>query len=124
MILNYLYYSTLFSSGYAFIETIYRYYFYKKSTTLGQTIITFIWTPMILNHFYYFQYYEFNNIAIILFPFNVWLCELSSGYICLYFFNKRFWYYNDSLTYFNHTISLYFAPYWLCLGFILNFLIY
>lgn len=123
MILNYLYYSTIFSSGYALIETIYRYYHYKKVTTLGQTIITFVWSPMIVNHFYYFRYYNYDNIAIVLFPFNIWLCEILSGYFFLYLLNKRFWYYNDSLTFFNHTISLYFASHWLCLGFILQYIV-
>jgi hypothetical protein len=123
MILKYLYYSTIFSSGYALMETIYRYYHYKKVTTLGQTIITFVWSPMILEHFYYFRYYEIDNIAIILFPFNIWLCEILSGYLSLYLLNKRFWYYDDSLTFFNNTISLYFAPHWLCLGFILQYII-
>ena len=105
MILNYLYYSTLFGSGYAFIETMYRYYLYNRTTTLGQTIITFVWTPS-SKPFLLFRYYEFDNIAIILFPFNVWLCEITSGYICIYFLIKDFGIIMI-VTYFNNNISLY-----------------
>jgi hypothetical protein len=122
MLLYYLYYSTILTSGYAFIESSYRYYNKKKYTTLGQTIITFSWSPIIINHVYYFQNYNIENYGILLFPFNIWLCEITCGYLFLYIFNKRFWNYNDNLTYFNKMISLYFYPHWLFLGIIINYL--
>ncbi len=122
MLLYYLYYSTILMSGYALIESTYRYYNQKKYTTLGQTIITFVWSPFIINHFYYFNNYDIENYGILLFPFNIWLCEITSGYISLYFFNIRFWNYNDNLTFFNKMISLYFYPHWLSLGIIINYL--
>ena len=85
MLSYYLYYSTILTSGYAFIESSYRYYNKKKLTTLGQTIITFTWSPLIVNHIYYFQSNDIEIYGILLFPFNIWLCELASGYISLYF---------------------------------------
>ena len=48
----------IFSLGYSIIETIYRQIKYNKTTTVGQTIITFIWTPCIIYHFDYFNLKE------------------------------------------------------------------
>ena len=110
-------YCILFSSCYGIIETIYRQI--KKGTfkytTMGQTCITFLWTPCIIYHFTYFQ-----NYGIILFPFNVWLCEIIFGNLFLFVFKKRLWYYKDNLSFINNTISIYFFSHWLILGILIN----
>ena len=103
----------IFTFSYAIIETVYRQSTSGKITTLGQTIMTFIWTPILVKHF---QYIENQHIAIILFPINIWICELFLGYASLYLFNNRFWYYDDELALFNGLISLSFTHYWLGLG--------
>ena len=108
-----LLYCFIFTIGYGLIETLYRQVTTGDSTTLGQCIITFLWTPMIIYH-----YRNINNkiVRIILFPFNVWLCELLFGSILLYGFNIRLWLYDDVLSYFNGLITIAFFGYWVSLG--------
>ena len=112
----FLYYSCLFSLVYAVVETIYRKIASNTVTTFGQTVITFIWAPVIVYHFNYFDYWS----SIVLFPLNIWLCELMCGGFMLYFYNKRYWFYNDNLSFFNGLISIYFTIYWILLGYIIN----
>ena len=113
-------YCILFSLGYAGIETVYRQINSGEVTTVGQTLITFIWTPVIIYHFSYFG----TKGGIILFPINVWLCEIIFGNILYYLWDYRLWYYNDTFSYFNNTISILFFPYWLTLGICINITIY
>lgn len=112
-----IFYCFIFSFSYATIETIYRLITSGNVTTVAQTAITFLWTPVIL---YHFEIIENNTIKILLFPINIWICELLFGNLLLYFFNYRAWYYNDELALINGTISLSFIHYWVSLGFLIN----
>ena len=110
-------YSFLFTSMYAIIETVYRQINYGRYTTLGQTLITFLWSPCIILHFWIFNDDFF---SVLLFPFNIWLCEYIFGYLFLYYGNMRFWKYNDDLTFCDGIISFYFGGYWFLLGIVLH----
>ena len=107
----------LFTTMYAMIETAYRQIYYGKYTTFGQTLITFLWSPFIVLHFLLINDHF---LSVVLFPFNIWLCEVIFGYLFLTYWNMRFWNYNDKLTFFNGIISLYFGGYWFILGIILH----
>jgi hypothetical protein len=113
-----IFYCFIFSFSYAAIESIYRYYTNGNITTLAQTGITFLWTPIIL---YHFEFIENNTVKILLFPINIWTCEIIFGNLLLYFFNYRAWFYNDKLALLNGIISLSFTHYWIVLGILINF---
>lgn len=112
MILDTLFFTLIYAS----IETGYRFLTNGSTTTIGQTIITFIWSPIIIKHFHIIPY-PYN---ILIFPVNIWLCEIVSGYYVLLFYNTRLWYYSDNLSFCNHFISLYFSGYWIILGYCIN----
>lgn len=115
------FYMIFFTSAYALIETGYRQLLYGKYTTLGQTLITFLWTPCILLHF---QIFNDEIYSVVLFPFNIWLCEVLFGLYFLKSWGLRFWFYNDSLSFFNHLISLSFYGYWFLLGMVIHDFLY
>ncbi len=106
----------VFSLSFATLETIYRLIKNNSTTTIGQTIITFVWSPIIITHYKLIPY----PYSILLFPINVWSCEIVSGYFVLYLFNKRLWNYTGKYVYFNRMISLYWCWYWLFLGCVIN----
>jgi len=103
----------IISFTYALIETSFRQIRNGtlKYTTPGQTLITFVWSPFILQHFSYFQ-----TNAVILFPFNIWTCEILFGNVLYYHGCQRLWYYNDTFSLCNHTITLKYYFHWLILG--------
>jgi hypothetical protein len=117
--------SIIYACGFAIIETSLRqyihYYFKKHSTHLYTTphqfILTMIWTPMLLLH----KNIKYPIIKCLLFPINIYLCEIIGGNIMFYFFNYRAWYYYDRYAFFNGTITLSFYPLWIILFFIENY---
>ena len=113
----FVFYAFLFTSMYAIIETVYRQINYGRYTTIGQTVITFIWSPCIILHYWIF---DDDFLSVLLFPFNIWLCEYIFGYLFLYYANMRFWKYNDNLTFCDGVISFYFGGYWFLLGIVLH----
>lgn len=112
-----LFHCCFISFTYALIETLSRQIRDDslKHTTPGQTLITFVWAPFMLQHFSYFQ-----TNAVILFPFNIWTCEILFGNILDYHGCQRLWYYNDTFSLCNHTITLKYYLNWLILGKILQ----
>lgn len=111
------FYMIVFTSAYAVIETGYRQLFYGRYTTLGQTLITFLWTPCILIHF---KIFDDDFYSVMLFPLNIWLCEILFGLYFLKSWGLRFWFYNDSFAFFNNMISLSFYGFWVLLGIVIH----
>jgi hypothetical protein len=117
--------SLSYAVGFGAIETLMRQidirFLSKKSinmhlhtmTTKHQFILTMIWTPMILLH------KKINNkfMRCLLFPVNIYACEIIGGNILLHIFNYRAWYYKDKYSLFNGMITLSFYPIWICLYF-------
>ena len=114
-------YCFIFMIGYASLENIYRQLTNGELTTLEQSIITFIWTPIIIKHFTIIKNKKYR---ILLFPFNIWLCEIIFGNLLLYYNNTRAWYYDDILALFNGLITLSFTLHWILLGLIIDTFLY
>jgi hypothetical protein len=115
----------IYAIGFGVIETITRqidiYVFNVQPihsyTTFPQFILTMIWTPLILQH------KKINNpiIRCMLFPVNIYMCEIIGGNIILYAFNYRAWHYTDNYAMFNGMITLGYYPMWMGLYFIENY---
>lgn len=113
----------IYPIGYAFIETIYRTIKHKLygdsqfiRTTKEQFIITLLWSPII-------DICMFESIywTAVVFPINIWLCELIFGYILLKYFKTRAWYYDDTFALFDGNISLAYCIHWIILGIVLHY---
>lgn len=116
LLLKILFICMIYAIAFAFIETFFRQfinfifdYDHYPYTTIEQFALTFNWTPLLLLH------KKINNYFIrgILFPFNIYLCELIGGAILLYMFNIRVWHYRDTMALFNGFITLSYYPLWL-----------
>lgn len=113
---------TIYSFGFAIIETIFRQIDIKilknknfhDYTTLHQFFLTFSWTPIIIMH------KKINNIYLrcFLYPINIYICEIIGGNILLYIFKFRAWYYKDRYALYNGMITLSYFPLWIILGYI------
>ena len=125
--------SFIVATSFSLIEYIFTGLFYNNrlnitkfkhtncQTSYSQYYANLYYTPVL---FYANNIYNNQTISIILFPFNVWICELIIGQYLLYVFNKRIWYYNDNYSYFNGFITLNYFIYWLYLGLLFNMFIY
>ena len=114
-------YCFIFTLSYGIIESVYRKLTSGEITTIGQSVITFLWTPVIVS---YFDTIDNQYLSIGLFPLNIWSCELITGGLSLYIFNTRYWYYDDNLSCCKGLISFSFIPHWVLLGYtIRSFLI-
>lgn len=114
--------SSIYSVGFSIIETSFRQFDIivlkhknlHKYTTLHQFFLTFSWTPIIIMH------KKINNIYLryLLYPINIYMCEIIGGNILLHIFNFRAWYYNDKYALCNGMITLSYFPLWIMLGYI------
>jgi hypothetical protein len=83
--------------------------------TVSQFIMTLIYIPIAVHLYNYIIPYKL--VRIFLYPFNVWLAELSiSTYAKKFLFKWQMWRYNDKGALFNGKISLGFWQYWIILG--------
>jgi hypothetical protein len=92
----------------------------KCYTTLPQFYANLIYIPLLItiNDYFDFPYY------LLIFPFNVWLCEIIVGNYIYYTFNIRVWHYIDNKSYFNGFITLNYFWYWLFLGCLFNLVLF
>lgn len=119
-----VYISLVYAIGFGILETIVRqldYYYFNinpsyKYTTFTQFIITFCYSPFII---YHKKLIKSKFIQYLLFPLNIYLCEIIFGNLLLYY-DYRAWHYTDNLALFNNTITIYYYPVWILLYFIEN----
>jgi hypothetical protein len=89
-----------------------------KYTTYNQFIISMIWTPILLLH----KKIKYKWLRYILYPFNIYLCEIILGGLLLIFFDTRAWHYMDKYSHFNGLISYSFYPLWFFFQFPENYI--
>ncbi len=115
----------IYAIGFGIIETITRqidiYLFditpIYSYTTFPQFLLTLTWTPIVLEH----KKIKNNILRCILYPINIYICEIIGGNIILYIFNYRAWHYIDNYALFDGMITLSYYPLWIALYFIENF---
>lgn len=116
--------SSLYSISFGILETSFRQFDVKilkkenlhNYTTLHQFFLTFAWSPIFFHH----KKIKNKYIKYLLYPINIYLCEIIGGNILLHIFNFRAWHYNDKFALFNGMITLSYFPLWMCLGYFEN----
>jgi hypothetical protein len=104
----------LVATGFAVMESLFRWYNGNGSTTIEQFIMNIFYSPVSIHGYRYLIKSPITRI--ILFPFNVWVAEIFMGSYLLYMHEIRVWHYNDDYAYFNGFITFAFAHYWILLG--------
>eukprot|EP00698_Gefionella_okellyi_P004010 TRINITY_DN13719_c0_g1_i1.p1 TRINITY_DN13719_c0_g1~~TRINITY_DN13719_c0_g1_i1.p1 ORF type:complete len:201 (+),score=15.50 TRINITY_DN13719_c0_g1_i1:44-604(+) len=84
-------------------------------TTREQFFSLVFWTPIC--HFLYFHFVTNAYLRVLLFPINVWMCEICTGYYLAFVWQRRAWLYDDAWAYLHGNITLAYAPHWMGLGF-------
>jgi hypothetical protein len=115
----------IYAFGFGIIETITRqidiHVFNMRPihsyTTFPQFLLTLTWTPFILQH----KKIKNKYIRCLLYPINIYVCEIIGGNIILYVFNYRAWHYTDNYAMFNGMITFNYYPFWVGLYFVENY---
>jgi hypothetical protein len=119
---NILAISSIYSVFFGILETSLRQFDIKilkkenlhNYTTLHQFFLTFAWSPI----FFYHKKIKNKYVKYLLYPVNIYLCEIIGGNILLYVFDFRAWHYKDKFTLFNGMITLSYYPLWMFLGYV------
>jgi len=87
----------------------------KGHTTFTQWAINILYLP------FFWVVYQYLipdwRLRILLFPFNIWLCEIIEGYILMFLFGYNpAWVYRGPLAFFHGNITLSYWIYWQMLG--------
>lgn len=114
--------SFIYAIVFGLIETITRQidiYLFESTliysyTTIQQFILTLLWTPILLQH----KKIKKDWLRCLLFPINIYFCEICGGNIMYYIFNVRAWHYTCKYAMFNGMIALEYYPLWIIIYFI------
>lgn len=115
----------IYAIGFGIIETMSRQFDIHvlnvtpihSYTTTHQFLLTMAWTPIMLEH----KKIKNNILRCLLYPINIYACEIIGGNIIMYSFNYRAWHYTDKYAMFNGMITLSYYPVWIGLYFIENY---
>jgi hypothetical protein len=112
----------IYAIGFGIIETITRQFdIYVLNitplhsyTTFPQFLLTMAWTPFILEH----KNIKNDILRCLLYPMNIYMCEIIGGNLILHGLKYRAWHYTDNYAMFNGMITLSYYPVWIGLYFV------
>jgi len=93
----------------------------RGKTSFEQFCLSVFWSP--LGTELYFHYVKHSWLRISCFCLNIWCAEIIGGVYLTYIWKKRAWQYNR-FSYFDGNITLLYAPVWIFLGFIHEYMYY
>ena len=109
---------------YGFLEmTWYRYWTGSAFTTWQQLVMSILYCPIAVCMYRY--YFTEPWIRVLLFPVNLWLCEVITGYWLLWMYrghNPAWSYDDDPWSMFHGTMSLKCMPRWIVFGIAAEFI--
>ena len=95
----------------------------KGHTTIHQFIANVLWVPLFIEG--YMNIVPTSWLRIALFPFNIWLLELTQGYIFIYLYGVNpAWVYRGPEAFFHGTVNSGYFLYWLSMGFGVEYVAY